>query len=73
MEGSCRMELSSGDRAGYAYADEKTEMKKNRDPMTEDTVRSMPAAGPPLPGNGPGTGGFSGGDLARARRPPPRK
>lgn len=30
--------------SGCAYADEKTEMKKNRDPMTEETARPMPRA-----------------------------
>ncbi len=30
--------------SGCAYADEKTEMKKNRDPMTEEKERPMPRA-----------------------------
>ena len=30
--------------SAFAYADEKTEMKKNQDPMTEDTARPMPRA-----------------------------
>lgn len=30
--------------SAFAFADEKTEMKKNQDPMTEDTARPMPRA-----------------------------
>ena len=29
--------------SAFAYADEKTEMKKNQDPMTEDTARPIPS------------------------------
>ncbi len=30
--------------SGFIWADEKTEMKKNRDPMTEETARPLPRA-----------------------------
>lgn len=42
--------------AGRVFADEKTEMKRNHDPMTEDTAGSMPRTESNPPGKPDTTG-----------------